>query len=101
MLSQADRLKILKVIYDDEKTSSKKLEEKTGFLKNNIISACRYLEGKYLIECRAKVLSGDILNIEITSEGIDVIEKNKDVIKKFEAGVNLGIVNIMWGVQEK
>jgi len=34
MLSQADRLKILKIIYDEQRTSSKKLEEKTG--ENNV-----------------------------------------------------------------
>ena len=101
MLSQVDRLKILKVIYDEERTSSKKLEEKTGFSKANIISTCRYLEDKYLIECRAKVLSGDILDIRITSEGIDVVENNKEIIRKFETGVNLGIINIKWGDQEK
>lgn len=101
MLSQADRLKILKIIYDEQRTSSKKIEKKTGFLKEDVVSACKYLEGKNLIECRAKVMSGDILDIRITSDGIDVIENNKEIIKKFEAGVNLGIINIKWGVQEK
>ena len=101
MLSQVDRFKILKVIYDKQRTSSKKLEEETGFSKQDVVLACNYLEGKNLVECRAKVMSGDILDIKITSDGIDVIENNKDVIRKFEAGVNLGIVNIKWGVQEK
>jgi len=101
MLPQADRLKILKVIYDEQRTSSKKIEEKTGFSKEDVVSACRYLEEKSLIECGAKVLSGDILDIRITSNGIDVIENNKEIIKKFEAGVNLGVVNIKWGFQEK
>lgn len=101
MLSQVDRLKILKVIYDEESTSSKRIEEKTGFSKNDVISACNYLEGKGLVRCDAKVLSGDILDINITSEGIDVIENNQDIIKKFEAGVNLGIINVKWGFQER
>ena len=101
MLSQVDRLKVLKIVYDEQRTSSKKLEEKTGFSKGDIISACKYLEGKYLIDCNAKVMSGDILDIKITSDGIDVIENNKEVIRKFEAGVNLGIVNIKWSVQDK
>ena len=101
MLSRADRLKILKIIYNEQRTSSKKLEEKTGFSKQDVISACKYLEGKNLIECKVKVLSGDILDIKITSKGIDVIEKNKDTIRKFEAGINLGIVNIKWGIEEK
>jgi len=76
MLSQVDRLKVLKAVYDAERTSSKKLEEKTGFSKDVVVSACKYLEGKNLIECRAKVMSGDILNIRITSDGIDTIENN-------------------------
>lgn len=101
MLSQVDRLKILKVVYDEQRTSSKKIQEKTGFSKDDVISACKYLEGKYLIDCNAKVMSGDILDIKITSDGIDVIENNKEIIRKFEAGVNLGIVNIKWGIQEK
>ncbi len=101
MLSQTDRLKILKIIYDEQRTSSKKIEEKTGFSKEDVVSTCKYLEGKNLIECRAKVMGGDILDIRITSDGIDVIENNKEIIKKFEAGVNLGIINIKWGVQEK
>jgi len=101
MLSQVDRLKILKVVYDEEKTSSEKIQEKTGFSKDDVISACKYLKEKHLIDCNAKVMSGDILDIKITYNGIDVIENNKELIKKFEAGVNLGIVNIKWGVQEK
>lgn len=101
MLSQVDRLKILKIIYDEQRTSSKKLEEKGNFQKADVISTCKYLEGKGLIRCNAKVASGDILDIQITSDGIDVIENNKEVIKSFEAGVNLGIVSIKWGVQQK
>jgi len=101
MLSQVDRLKILKAVYDEQRTSSKKLEEKTNFSKEDVVSACKYLEGKNLIECKAKVLSGDILDIKITSDGVDIIEKNKDIIRKFEAGINLGIVHIKWGIEEK
>ena len=101
MLSQVDRLKVLKAVYDAKRTSSRKLEETTGFSKDDVVSACQYLEGKDLIECKAKVMSGDILNIKITSNGIDVIENNKEIIREFEAGVNLGIVNIKWGVREK
>ena len=101
MLPQIDRLEVLKTIYDEQETSSETIEGKTGFSKDEIISACRYLEGKGLIICDAKLLSGDILDIRITSEGTDVIENNKDIIRKFEAGVNFGIVNIKWGFQEK
>jgi len=77
MLSQIDRLKVLKTIYDEEETSSERIEEKTGFSKQDVVSACKYLEGKYLIECNAKVMSGDILDIKITSDGIDTIGNNK------------------------
>ena len=101
MVSQVDRLKILKLIYDERKISSKKLEEKSSFSKEDIIEACNYLEDKGLIKCRAKVLSGDILDIRITSSGIDIVEENKEIIKKFEAGVNLGIINIKWGIEQK
>lgn len=101
MISQVDRLKILKIVYDEQRTSSKKLEEKGNFQKADVISTCKYLEGKGLIKCNAKVISGDILDIQITSSGIDVVENNKDVIKSFEAGVNLGVLNIKWGIQQK
>ena len=79
MLPLADRLKILKIIYDEQRTSSKKLEEKTGFLKEDVVSTCKYLERKNLIECKAKVMGGDILGIRITSDGIDMIENNKKI----------------------
>jgi|GEM_PF-3624793 len=101
MLSQVDRLKILKIIYDAQRTSSKRLEEKSKFSKIDVISACKYLESKKLIKCNAKVMLGDILDIQITSEGIDVIENNKEITNSFEAGINLGIVNIKWGSQER
>jgi len=46
MLSQVDRLKVLKIICDRERNSSKNLQEKTGFSKEDVVSACKYLEGK-------------------------------------------------------
>lgn len=108
---QKDSGELLLFIYEkktkgEEIPSRRQIENKTGWNKDRVLNALQYLHGKNLIDGRQVKTLGttkikEFSINDITPNGIDVIENEKEFAKTFNFKINLGVFSYSWGVTEK
>ena len=102
---QKDAEEVLVYIYKKyveglENLKISEIEKVTGWGLPKVTRATKYLSDKKLVElCWFAGETETTLNI--TSEGIDVIETPKEFKKNFGNKINLGIYSFSWGASEK
>lgn len=92
-------------IEDNEMLDSNDLLNKTGWNKSRLNSAGQYLvEGGFV---NGRVLKGlgstkvqDVVIVDMTTKGIDVVEAQPEFKQNFGFTINLGLIQIDWGAQE-
>ncbi len=107
---QKDAGELLTFIYEKKRVGAEMpqtndLMQTTKWDKNRVVFALQYLIEKELIHGKVIRTVGSTLPViaaivDITSNGIDVMEDVDKFKKNFNFTVNLGFVQYSWGAQE-
>lgn len=110
MTLKEDSGKLLLYIYKcriqgNEMLNSSHLLNETGWDKNRLNSALQYLVERgyingHVIKGLGSTKVQDVIINDITSDGTDIIEDQPEFKQNFGFTVNLGLIQINWGVQE-
>ncbi len=96
-----ERITILKLLEDKGVLSSEEIEKETGLPRERTLEEIRYLELMEQIECSGKVFSGNISDIRLRKEGLETLERNRNLWKKISSkikGFNISILGTGVGI---
>ena len=82
-----ERLTILKLLEERGNVSSKCIEKETGLPRECVLEEVKYLKRMEQIECPIRLASGDFLKIQLTKEGQETLEKNRNIWKKISSKI--------------
>ncbi|MEK6982931.1 MAG: hypothetical protein AABX33_00015 [Nanoarchaeota archaeon] len=89
MATKEEIMAVLENIHEKKNTSLTKIAEDVGYDIEKISDIVKYLEGKYLIDCEAKTMDGNIHFIKPTSEATDFLGEGLEIKKEpVEATIN-------------
>jgi predicted transcriptional regulator len=82
--------------YRNERASSRSIASASGFSMDEVNETLKYLENKDLIDFKNMMMDGNYHTINLKSDGISIVEDNKEFKKTFTVCMNFGVFSASW-----